>query len=73
MANFPKPSFNRIIESDPQIVKVAMDLVEWGARPSLFAENLGTNPKDPYPSKPGAPEISIQHVSNGSKSGKGGY
>lgn len=29
---FPGPNYNRIIESDPQIVKVDMENAEWGAR-----------------------------------------
>jgi hypothetical protein len=64
MANFPGPTYNRIIETDPQIVKVPMDNVGWGARMSIF----GMMSADPASSssqksgQPKAPEMSIKHV-----------
>ena len=70
MATYPKPQFNRIIETDPQILKVKLDFTEWGTRESLFSQALGSNPKDPYPSKPGAPELTIQHTASGGPVGK---
>lgn len=37
---FPGPNYNRIIENDPQIVKVAMENAEWGARkPAMDASS----------------------------------
>lgn len=62
--NFPGLSINRLIETDPQIVKVAMDYTEWGTRRSLF-KNLGSDPTQPYPSQPNAKEMTIKHT-NGS-------
>lgn len=32
--NFPGPNINRIIDSDPQIVKVPMEKMDWGSRMS---------------------------------------
>jgi len=49
--NFPGPNINRIIEQDPQIVKVPMDYEGWGARASAL-------PKDTSNS------MTIKHVSN---------
>jgi len=69
MARWPNPTYNRIIETDPQIVKVPGASSEvvggmgWGARTSLFGF-LGGDPKSQNPSKPSAPEISISHVSS---------
>ena len=31
-----KPPMDRVTESDPAIIRVAMDKVEWGFRPSQF-------------------------------------
>lgn len=58
---FPAPNYNRIIESDPQIVKVPLDTMGWGSRMSAFGE-LGNDPKSNNPSKPTAPEMTINHV-----------
>lgn len=58
---FPGPNYNRIIESDPQIVKVPMDQAGWGARTSIFGE-MGNDPRSNNPSKPSAPEMTIKHV-----------
>ena len=59
--NFPGPSYNRLIENDPQIVKVGMDFYGWGARSSIFAELKG-DAKGNNAAPPGAPEMTIKHV-----------
>jgi len=52
---FPGPSYNRIIERDPQIVSVGNDqYMEWGARASAL-------PKDTKNS------MTIRHVGNEKK------
>lgn len=38
--NFPGPSYNRLIENDPQIVKVAMDHMEWASRASAMPGDI---------------------------------
>jgi hypothetical protein len=66
MANFPGPTYNRIIETDPQIVKVPLDNVGWGARLSIMGSGvLGADPGSTGNQKSGAPkapEFSIKHV-----------
>lgn len=62
MARWPGPNINRLIEHDPQIVKIPMDNVQWGARPSIMPKG-----HDPKGSKSGqAPgtsgEMSIRHT-----------
>lgn len=52
---FPGPNYNRIIETDPQIVKIPLNEVGWGSRPNNLA-NV----------KPDAPEMTIKHVGKGS-------
>ena len=70
MANFPGPTCNRIIETDPMIIKAPGAAAEvvggmgWGSRTSLFG-HLGGDPKGQNPSKPTAPEITIKHVKAG--------
>ncbi len=59
--NFPGPNINRLIEQDPQIVKVDMDVMGWGSRKSIFSQ-LGDDPKSNNPAKPTAPEMTIKHV-----------
>lgn len=49
--NFPGPNYNRLIENDPQIVKVEMDQMGWGSRKS-------GQPKDIKNS------MTIEHVGN---------
>lgn len=52
---FPGPNYNRIIESDPQIIKVPMENAEWGAR----------KPVTGAASKTWADNVmNIKHVSN---------
>ena len=40
---FPWPYINKIVEEDPQIIKVPMDYVEWGGRKSAQPENIKNN------------------------------
>jgi hypothetical protein len=53
MAQFPGPNYNRIIESDPQIVKIPLDNMMWGSRPSAMPKGGEA---------PSAPEMTIKHV-----------
>lgn len=55
--NFPGPNINRIIEEDPQIVKVPMPKMDWGSRTSAMPKSISNN-------------MTIKHVSN-MDSGKG--
>ena len=41
--NFPGPNINRLIEEDPQIVKVPMDHEEWGARKSAQPKDIANS------------------------------
>ena len=63
MANFPGPKTNRLIDQDPQIVKVPMDYMDWGARASVMPK--GTNPKGTTSGQsPGTSgEMTIKHTS----------
>lgn len=59
--NFPGPNINRLIDKDPQIVKVDMDEMGWGARKSILKELKGSaTSQDPAP--PNAPEMTIKHA-----------
>lgn len=61
--NFPGPNINRIIEKDPQIVKINLDIMEYGSRMSAFAQLTGsaeTPGGDPSP--PAAPEMTVKHT-----------
>jgi len=42
MANpsFPGPNINRLLDSSPKIVRVAMESVEWSARKSAQPKNV---------------------------------
>ena len=61
--NFPGPNINRIIEKDPQIVKINLDYMEWGTRPALFGHMNADPAVTPgNPGQPKAPEITIDHV-----------
>jgi hypothetical protein len=51
MPNFPGPNINRIIDTDPQIVKVPMDKEDWGARMSGQPKNVSNS-------------MTIRHVGN---------
>ena len=59
--NFPGPSYNRIIEEDPQIVKVPMNSMGWASRMSIFGELKG-DARGNNASPPNAPEMTIKHV-----------
>ncbi len=61
--NFPGPNINRLIDQDPQIVKVPLDYTGWGARPSVMAlMNSDPSSTSNNPGKPSAPEMTIRHV-----------
>lgn len=38
--NFPGPKYNRIIEQDPQIIRVPMDHTDFGARPVAIPNKI---------------------------------
>ena len=59
--NFPGPNINRLIETDPQIVKVGMDEFQWGTRKSLW-QHMTADPVGANPGQPKAPEMTIKHV-----------
>lgn len=66
--NFPGPNYNRIIDNDPQIVRVpgaAGDkfVFGWGARPSLLKQ-MTADPSDDTnnPGQPRAPEMTVKHT-----------
>ena len=61
--NFPGPSINHLIDQDPQIIKVPMETVQWGARPSVMPK--GTDPKSSQSGQaPGTSgEMTIKHTS----------
>lgn len=68
MPNWPSPSYNRLITTDPQIVKAPGAAAEqfvygWGARPSLL-RNMSSDPSSDQnkPGEPRAPEMTIVHV-----------
>ena len=52
MPNFPAPTYNRLIENDPQIKRVNLDNAEWGARKSAMPKNIKNG-------------MTIKHVSGG--------
>lgn len=49
--NFPGPNINRLIENDPQIIKVPMEKMDWGARMSAQPKNISNS-------------MTIKHVGN---------
>jgi hypothetical protein len=59
--NFPGPSINHLIETDPQIIKIPLDNMGFGSRKSMFAQ-LGSDPTSQDPSKPYNGELTIKHV-----------
>ena len=59
--NFPGPNINRLIETDPQIVKVPIDSMGWGSRKSIFGHMMG-DAKSDDPASPSAPDETIKHV-----------
>lgn len=68
MARWPGPTYNRLIVTDPQIVKVdgaSAEVVggfQWGSRQSLFSNHLNNDPKGANPGQPSAPEMTIRHT-----------
>ena len=72
MANFkpstgqgwPDTGYNKLIENDPQIVKVPMDNTGWGSR-------KGTMAKARNPESGGNGKLAIRHVDPMMKGGKG--
>jgi hypothetical protein len=60
--NWPGPTYNRLIETDPQIIKVSMDIMEWGARNAIFPKGTDPNRPGAIHGAPAAPEITIKHV-----------
>lgn len=63
MARFPGPNYNTLIEKDPQIVKIALETVEIGARNTAMPH--GRTPQVPGSTgnAPTAPEMTIKHTS----------
>jgi len=59
--NFPGPSINHIIETDPQVIKIPLDNMGFGSRKSMFAQLTG-DPRSQDPSPPSAPELMIKHA-----------
>jgi hypothetical protein len=59
---FPGPNYNQLIGSDPQIVKVNMDIVEIGARKAAMPSGHESNVPGSVHNAPGAPEMTIKHV-----------
>lgn len=57
------PNYNSLIDTDPQIIKVAMDTFEWGSRKSSLSR-LANEAAQPggAPSNPSAPELGLKHV-----------
>ncbi len=48
---FPWPYLNKIVEEDPQIIKVPMDYMEWASRKSAQPKDIKNN-------------MSVEHVPN---------
>ena len=61
--NFPGPNINRLIETDPQIIKVPLDQMGWGSRMSIFG-HMNNSALSNDPAQPSAPEMSIKHVAS---------
>ena len=57
---WPSISHNKLIENDPQIVKVPMDDVDWGATKSTMA-------KAKRPASGGNGKLHIRHVDDNGK------
>ena len=52
--NFPGPNINRLIDQDPQIVKVPMEDMGWGARKSAQPKDIANS-------------MTVKHVNSGDK------
>lgn len=61
--NFPGPNINRLIENDPQIVKIPFDTMGWGSRRSVWGHMKGSSAAQ-TPTEPSAPEMGLKHVPN---------
>ena len=61
--NFPGPNINRLIEKDPQIVKIPLDTMGWGSTPAVFSQ-LSPGVSQIDPNLPAAPEITIKHIAS---------
>lgn len=66
MPNFPGPTYNRLIETDPQVIKVPLDNVGIGARMSIFGKDaMGADSSSNEVQKsgpPAAPEFALKHT-----------
>jgi hypothetical protein len=51
-SSFPQQPFNKLIDEDPQIVRVPLDNVDWGSRPSIMKKIENRN------------GMSIKHIPN---------
>lgn len=60
--NFPGPNINRLIENDPQIIKVPMDKMGWGSRMSIFGTMKNSTASNDPAQPGGAGEMNIKHV-----------
>ena len=68
MAKWPGPNYTKLIDNDPQIVKVPgacgdRFVFGWGARQSLL-KFMSSDPSDPNnnPGQPRAPEMTVKHT-----------
>jgi hypothetical protein len=52
-SSFPQQPFNKLIDEDPQIVRVPLANVDWGARPSVMKKIENRNGMD------------VTHIQNG--------
>lgn len=57
-SSFPQQPFNKLIDNDPQIVKVPMEGTDWGSRPSIMKKIENRN------------GMSIKHIPNAGSKGK---
>lgn len=56
--SFPQQPFNKLIDDDPQIVRVPLENVDWGSRPSVMKKVENRN------------GIDIKHIPNSGGKGK---
>lgn len=57
-SSFPQQPYNKLIDEDPQIVRVPLANVDWGSRPSTMNKLPNNN------------GMSIKHIPNTGKGGK---
>ena len=60
---FPMPTYNRIIDNDPQIVRYPT-YPGWSAREGYLNSTLTANPVGQDSGEPKAPEMGIVHVTS---------